>query len=197
MWTPKISSGAKRSLRTKSSLIPLKELKNGKRNNSQSQSLTPHPNPIENIKSDGFYYKQDIIEMLKSRGIFTSLRGDGVLASLSQSKSDKWTQDEFFKLVNSLPPRSRDLFERAARDDLAVVDWPTFTKNLTEMFEAAKKSKIEQKDSKTGVFHCSNGHKEECFIPDYIPQARFQVASFIQALLDGKMFMKTIISWKE
>merc|ERR1712131_395928 len=52
------SSGAKRCLRTKSSLIPLKELKNGKRNNSQSQSLTPHPNPIENIKSDGFYYNQ-------------------------------------------------------------------------------------------------------------------------------------------
>ena len=43
--------------------------------------------------------------MLKSRGIFTSLRGDGVLASLSQSKTDKWTQDEFFKMVNSLPPR--------------------------------------------------------------------------------------------
>ena len=43
--------------------------------------------------------------MLKSRGIFTSLRGDGVLASLSQAKSDKWTQDEFFKLVNGLPPR--------------------------------------------------------------------------------------------
>ena len=57
------------------------------------------------LLADGFYYKQDIIEMLKSRGIFTSLRGDGVLASLSQSKSDKWTQDEFFKLVNSLPPR--------------------------------------------------------------------------------------------
>ena len=55
--------------------------------------------------ADGFYYKQDIIQMLKSRGIFTSLRGDGVLASLSQSKSDKWTQDEFFKMVNSLPPR--------------------------------------------------------------------------------------------
>ena len=44
--------------------------------------------------------------MLKSRGIFTSLRGDGVLASLSKSKSDKWTQDEFFKLVNALPPRT-------------------------------------------------------------------------------------------
>ena len=43
--------------------------------------------------------------MLKSRGIFTSLRGDGVLASLSQSKTDKWTQDEFFKMVNALPPR--------------------------------------------------------------------------------------------
>ena len=56
-WTPKISFGAKRSLtnkvRTKSSLIPLKELKNGKRNNSQSpidSSSNPHPNPIENIK---------------------------------------------------------------------------------------------------------------------------------------------------
>ena len=45
-----IRYGAKRSLRTKSSLIPLKELKNGKRNNSQSQSSNPHPNPIENIK---------------------------------------------------------------------------------------------------------------------------------------------------
>ena len=56
--------------------------------------------------ADGFYYKEDIIKMLKSRGIFTSLRGDGVLASLSKSKSDKWTQDEFFKLVNSLPPRT-------------------------------------------------------------------------------------------
>ena len=54
MWTPKISSGAKRSLRTKSNLIPLKELKNGKRNNSQSQSLTPHPNPIESIKCSFF-----------------------------------------------------------------------------------------------------------------------------------------------
>ena len=43
------------------------------------------------------------------------------------------------------------------------------------MFEAAKKSKIDQIDSKTGVFHCSNGHKEECFIPDYIPQACFQI----------------------
>ena len=68
---------------------------------------------------------------------------------------------------------------------MAVVDWPTFTKNLTEMFDAAKKSKIDQKDSKTGVFHCSNGHKEECFIPDYIPQACFQIAAFIQALIDG------------
>ena len=50
MRTPLIRYGAKRSLRTKSSLIPLKELKNGKRNNSQSQSSNPHPNPIENIK---------------------------------------------------------------------------------------------------------------------------------------------------
>ena len=80
---------------------------------------------------------------------------------------------------------------------MAVVDWPTFTKNLTEMFDAAKKSKIDQKDSKTGVFHCSNGHKEECFIPDYIPQACFQIASFIQALIDGAMFLKTMVSWKE
>ena len=65
------------------------------------------------------------------------------------------------------------------------------------MFEAAKKSKIDQKDSKTGVFHSSNGYKEECFIPDYIPQDCFQVASFIQAILDGNFFLKTLISWKE
>ena len=75
---------------------------------------------------------------------------------------------------------------------MAVVDWPTFTKNLTEMFEAAKKSKIDQKDSKTGVFHSSNGYKEECFIPDYIPQDCFQVASFIQAILDGNFFFENL-----
>ena len=62
-------------------------------------------NYLKSILADGFYYKADIIKMLKSRGIFTSVRGDGVLASLSQSKTDKWTQEEFFKLVNSLPPR--------------------------------------------------------------------------------------------
>ena len=62
---------------------------------------------------------------------------------------------------------------------MAVVDWPTFTQNLTQMFEASKSSKLDQIDSKTGIFHSSTGQHENCFIPDYIPQAGFQIHALI------------------
>ena len=85
MWTPVIRYGAKRSLRTKTSLIPLKELKNGKRNNSQSQSSNPHPNPIENIKCS--FYDHFINYDLTSSMISSLSFIDQLYVTNSQFKS--------------------------------------------------------------------------------------------------------------
>ena len=88
--------------------------------------------------------------MLKSRGIFTSLRGDGVLASLSQSKTDKWTQDEFFKMVNSLPPRpSLDMFTNSIR-------WRSFC-STTVLLKPNKEVEIYSNEQLEMIWQLSTG----------------------------------------